>query len=125
MLIKLHRVNQNDWLIRVLNHPAASNNNLAPAWSYINTKLRVNLWWNFLKQDKVIFTQKQLVNIYIVFEIHLWPFNVGRDFVLGNSLFGVVKLAKNVDSDKYKYSGYAIGFGARGCFPLWDGSGFW
>ena len=65
------------------------------------------------------------MNIYIVFEIHLWPFNVGRDFALGNSLFGVVKLTKNVDSDKYKYSGYATGFDARGCFPLWDGSGFW
>ena len=30
--------------------------------------------------------------------------------MLGNSLFGTVKLTKNVDPDKYRYSGYDIGF---------------
>ena len=29
---------------------------------------------------------------------------------LENSLFSAVKLAKNADIDKYKYSGYGIGF---------------
>ena len=31
-------------------------------------------------------------------------------------LFGAVKLTKNVDIDKYKYSGYGIGFDTRGTF---------
>ena len=59
-----------------------------------------------------------MVNIYIVNEIHMSPFSVGKDFLLGNSLFGAVKLTKNADPDKYKYSGYGIGFDARGSFLL-------
>ena len=30
----------------------------------------------------------------------LKPFNVGKDFVLGNALFGDVKLIDNADPDK-------------------------
>ena len=33
-----------------------------------------------------------------------------HDFTLGNCLFGSVKLFKNTDLDKYKYSSYDIGF---------------
>ena len=35
---------------------------------------------------------------------------------LQNSLFGAVKLVKNVDINKYKYSGYSIGFDMKGTF---------
>ena len=40
--------------------------------------------------------------------------------MLENSLFEVVKLSRNADLDKYKYSGYGIGFDARGNFSLSD-----
>ena len=33
-----------------------------------------------------------------------------------NCLFGAVKLTKNADIDKNKYSGYGIGFDLRGSF---------
>ena len=36
--------------------------------------------------------------------------------VLLYCLFGAVKLTKNADIDKYKYSGYGIGFDLRGTF---------
>ena len=32
------------------------------------------------------------------------------DFTLGNSSLGAVKLTKNADPDKYKYSGYGTEF---------------
>ena len=48
--------------------------------------------------------------------------NVGKDFALGNSLFGDFRLTKNADPDNYKYSGYGIGFDARGRFLFTDGS---
>ena len=35
---------------------------------------------------------------------------------LRNCLFGAVKLTKNTDVDKYKYSRYGIGFDSRGSF---------
>ena len=34
-------------------------------------------------------------------------------FTLGNYFFGAVQLSKNVNLDKYRYSGYGIGFDAR------------
>ena len=39
-------------------------------------------------------------------------------------MFGAVKLTKNADFDKYKYSGYGIGFYLQGSFSLSNGSGF-
>ena len=42
-----------------IKHPAASSNSLAPVLNYANAK-------SCLKQDKVTFTYKKLVNIYIV-----------------------------------------------------------
>ena len=59
-----------------------------------------------LKQKKVTFSHKNVVNICIVYEINLWLYTQVDGFILGNSLFGDVKLTKNVDSDKYSYSGY-------------------
>ena len=45
--------------------------------------------------------------------------------MLGNFLHGAVKLTKNTsDFNKYKYSGYGIGFDARESFSLSDDSGF-
>ena len=88
------------------------------------SKIQVKFNADCLKQEKVIFTHKKAVNIYIVYEINLWPITVRQDFTLGSSLFEAVKLTKNADSDKYKYSGYGIGFDASGSFSLSDGSGF-
>ena len=38
-------------------------------------------------------------------------------------LFGAVKLTKNSDIDKYKYSGYGLGFDSRGAFLHSNGLG--
>ena len=44
-------------------------------------------------------------------------------FTLVNRLFGAVSLTKNADIDKYKYSGYGIGFD-RGGSVSFPGVGF-
>ena len=38
-------------------------------------------------------------------------------------MLGLVKLVKNVDIDKYKYSGYGIGFDRNGTFSVGNGFG--
>ena len=38
-------------------------------------------------------------------------------------MFGVVKLTKNPDIDKYKYSGYGIGFDRNEKFSVYNGFG--
>ena len=47
--------------------------------------------------------------------------NINTDFTLKNCLFGADKLTKNADIDKYKYSGYGIGFNSRGTFAHSNG----
>ena len=79
---------------------------------------------NCLKQENVTFTHKQVESIYIAYDINLWPFHVVQDFTSRNSLLRTVKLTKNSDPDKYKYSGYRIGFDVGGRFSLSDSSGF-
>ena len=66
-----------------------------------NAKIRVKFVGSYLKQDE---------NIVTVYEINLWPFKYSSDFMLKSCLFGAVKLTKNSDPDKYKYSGYGNGF---------------
>ena len=54
--------------------------------------------------------------------IFLTQRNLNTDFSLNNCLFGSLKLTKNADLNKYKYSGYGIGFDARSKFSFTDGS---
>ena len=50
------------------------------------------------------------MTLYIVFEKELWLFYYNDGFALRHSLFGAVKLTKNIDPDSYSYSGYGISF---------------
>ena len=54
-----------------------------------------------------------MVNLYISYLLNEWSKDLNTDFTLGNCLFGAVKITKNTDPDKYKYSGYGIGFDSR------------
>ena len=96
----------------VIKSPTINNNILAPELEYINKKMFVKFNGSCLiKQNKSTFNRK-IVNIYIVYDLDL----NSNDFdpALQNFLFGAVKLTKNSDIDKYKYSGYGIGFDSRG-----------
>ena len=63
-----------------------------------------------------------MVRLSIVYELDSWPRDLDSDFTLGGCFFGGVKLTKNVDPDKYSYSGYGIGFDTYGYHSLPDGS---
>ena len=89
-----------------------------------NARIWVKFDRNCLKWERVTFTHKKVVNIYIVHEINLWPLTVGQYFMLRNSLFRAVKFTKNADPDKYKYSGNGIGFDVSGSILLSNGNGF-
>ena len=60
--------------------------------------------------------------IYIVHELGASSSH-NNDLTLKNFLFGAVTLTKNVDIDKYGYSGYGIGFDRRSSFTF-PGGGF-
>ena len=50
--------------------PTTSHNSLTPSISYYNAhKIRVKFTGSCLKQDKITYTHKKIVNIYIVYEL--------------------------------------------------------
>ena len=85
-------------------------------------KFRVKFIGGYLKQAKVSYTHKKIINIYIVYELDASSSHI-NDPTLKNCLSGAVTLTKNADIDKYGYSGYGIGFDRRGSFSF-PGGGF-
>ena len=103
-----------------IKQPTTSNNTLNPRLSYNDTKIKVQFTGNCLKQPKFTFTDKKVVNIYIVYELGSSSSNV-NDPRIKNCLFDAVTLSKNADIEKYKYSGYGIEFERRSSFSFPSG----
>ena len=95
------------------------NHSITPKSSYYGTKTRVEFNGSCLKQDMVTFKHGKIVNIYIVYEISE-NIDISDYPTLENCLFGSVIFTKNADFDKYKYSGYGIGFDRHGNFSFLD-----
>ena len=70
-----------------------------------------------MKQGKVTFDPGKVVNMCIVYEISKSN-NISDYSTLENYLFVVVTLTKYADIDRYKCSGYWIGFDRRGSFSI-------
>ena len=102
--------------------PTTSDTSLNPRLSYYSTTTRVQFTRSCLKQPNFTFTHNKVVNIYIVYELGASSSHID-DPTLKNCLFGAVTLTKNADIDKYRYSGYGIGFDRRGSFSF-PGDGF-
>ena len=64
---------------------------------------------------------KKVINLYITYTLDPQLRNLNTHFMLSNCLFGSVKIAKNADLDKYKYTGYSIGFDFCSEFLCTDG----
>ena len=92
-----------------INSIKTPNHSITPNLDYYGTKTRVEFNGSCLKQDSVTFNHGKVVNIYIVYEISK-SINISDYPTLKSCLFGAVCLTKNVDVDRYKYSGYGIGF---------------
>ena len=106
-----------DCLTKEIDCIKTSNHRITPNVDYYGTKTRVEFNGSCLKQDKVTFNHGKVVNIYIVYEISK-SINISDYPTLENWLFGAVSLTKNADIDKYKYSGYGIGFDRHGSFSF-------
>ena len=102
--------------------PTTSDNSITPALNYYGTKTKIKFTISCLKQSKISRTHGKVVNIYIVYELGASSSNF-NDPTRKNSLFGAVPLTKNVDSDKYRYSGRGIRFDRRSSFSF-PGGGF-
>ena len=89
---------------------------------YYNNKIRAEFTGSCLKQHKLHYKHKNIVNIYIVYELGASTSNNNYP-TLKNCLSGALDLTKNTDIDKYGYYGYGIGFDRRSSF-LFPGGAF-
>ena len=100
--------------------PTEFDNITNPKLNYYGNKVRVKFTGSCLQQSKISCTHSNIVNIYIVYELGASTSH-NIDPTLKNCLFGAVNLTKNADIDKYKYSGYEIGFDRRSNFSFPSG----
>ena len=92
---------------------STSSNTLNLLINYYGGKVRLKFSGSVLQQKTVTYSHKKVVNLYIVYEISNFH-GIDNYTTLTNALFGAVKLTKNADIEKYKYSGYGIGFDRSG-----------
>ena len=100
--------------------PTTTNNSLTPELNYYGSKTKVKFTRSCLKRSSHILTHENNVNIHIVYELAASRSNTS-DPTIKNCLFGAVTLTKNADIEKYKYSGYGIGFDRRSSFSFPSG----
>ena len=99
-----------------------SDNSLTPLIDYYSYYKRGKSNGSALRQPKVSYTHKKTVNTYIVYELAGSICN-SDDPTLKNCLFGAVTSTKNVNFERYEYSGYEVGFDRRSSFSF-PGDGF-
>ena len=109
-------------LAATIKPPTTSDNSIAPKLNYYGNKVRIKFTGSCLKQPKISYTHEKVVNTYIVYELGASTSH-DNDPTLKICLFGAVTLAKNANVDKYKNSGYGIGFDRRSSFSF-PSSGF-
>ena len=96
-------------------------NGLYPSVNYINEKLSLKFEGSCLAQTKVIYTHKNIVNMYIVYEIGATRNSYEPKLI--NGLSAAVTLVKNSDISKFGYTDYGIGFDRSSTFSF-PSSGF-
>ena len=97
-----------------------SDRNFAP--TFVDYHFLPNINFNGHCLINSVSIPKKVINIYISYTLSPWLRSLKIDFTLKNCLFGSVKLTRNADPDKSKYSGYGIGFDSRSEFLFTDGS---
>ena len=105
--------------------PFPLNKSISPKLEWMNNfRIRLEFKGSCLKQDKAPFTQNNVVNLYIIYELNIRSQDSKAEFTLKDCLFGALKLTNNANLNKYSYSGYGIGFDSRSLFSIpnfdWD-----
>ena len=85
--------------------------------NYDVSKIRIKFDRSFLNRFPPTILHGNIVNIYIVYEITSDYKDINYP-TLENCWFGSVKLTKNADINKYRYSGYGIGFDRETFFSI-------
>ena len=98
---------------------ATARNGLVPGLNFVNNaKTRVAFDRSYKKQDEVFFSYKNVVNLFIVYELNKRSRDLHTKFNLRDCLSKTVKLAKHADPDKHFYSRYGNVFNPKSLFII-------
>ena len=64
----------------------------------------------------------KIVNVYIFYDLVVWPRNPCSSFKFKNCLFGAISVVKDSDKEIYVYNGFGITFDSAGswkCYNFW------
>ena len=90
--------------------PSTSNNSFNLGINYTDsTKIQVKFDGTCLKQEKLMFTHKKLVNMDILYEINLLPFTVGKLTIKLTILINIHILAVVLDLMQVEVFRYQMG----------------
>ena len=120
-LLALIRGNLMEYQKKKYENITKSGSNFAPTFVDHHILPEINFNGHSLIKNNIS-VPKKVTNIYTSYTLTPCLRNLNPDFTLNNCLFGSVKLTKNVDLDKYIYSGYNIGFDSRSEFSFTGGS---
>ena len=70
-----------------LKNPSTPDNSFDPKGIVVYPLSKVKFNGNCLKQDIVSFLHKNIVNLYITYELDAWSRDLNTDFTSGNCLF--------------------------------------
>ena len=98
--------------------PFTTNKSFSPKLVWYNSKIKLKFNGSCLKQGKSTFIPKNVVNLFVVYELYTWSRDLNTDFTLKTCFLGAVSLTRNADTDNYKYSGYGIGFYPKSRFTI-------
>lgn len=77
-----------------------------PKLTFIHTKnVKVKFEENCLKPGKVCLTHKNVINLFIVYELDYVSHELNNDYILSGCFLLALKLIKNAICDKCEYSG--------------------
>ena len=93
-----------------------SNNNSSTLLNK-NNRLGVTFNGNYMKQNKLGYANRKIVNLYIVYELKNKRMD-SPDSAVQNGLFGAVKITENANSSHYEYEGYGIVFYSESSFSF-------
>ena len=96
-----------------------SGSNFAPTFLDHYLLPDINFNGHYLIKNNISIPKK-VINLYISCKLNPQLRNLNTNFILNNCLFGSVKLTKNADLDKYKYSNHRTGFNSCSEFLFTD-----
>ena len=82
------------------------------------TRMSVIFPGNYVKENKSLYPNKSVVNIYIFCKLNTISSTRNTDFTIQNALFGNVKITKDTNSSHDKYVGYGICFDEGSSFSF-------